>query len=175
VSTSGNSDSAGAKGRLRLGAEHLDDLDAAIFDHLQEDARRAYRTIASDLGVPEGTVRFRVNRLVREGIVHLTATIHPQQLGGLLTTLLVRVELRHRQGAIDELAAWPEVMYLSSCTGRADLMLQVVTASLAELSELLTERLQAVDGIIDVDTLVELDVVKAHYAFPASLRSKGAK
>lgn len=159
-------------GGLRLGADGLDDLDAAIFAQLQRDARRSYRGIAQELGVPEGTVRFRVNRLVRDGVVHLTAIIHPQRLGGILATLLVRVELPHRQAAIEELRGWPEIMYLSACTGRADLMLQVVTGGLAELNEVLNERLRRIDGIIEVGTLIELEVVKAHYAFPASLRQQ---
>ena len=157
-------------GRLQLGSEDLDELDAAIFQHLQEDGRRAYRAIAQDLGVPEATVRFRVNRLVREGIVHLTATIHPQRLGGLLVTLLIRVQIPQREAVIRELSGWPEVMYLSSCTGRADLMLQVVTGGLSELNGLLTERLEQIQGITEVETLLELEVFKAQYAFPPSLQ-----
>jgi Lrp/AsnC family transcriptional regulator for asnA, asnC and gidA len=161
---------ADGAGRLQLGSEDLDELDAAIFEHLQEDGRRAYRAIAQDLGVPEATVRFRVNRLVREGIVHLTATIHPQRLGGLLVTLLIRVQVPQREAVISELSGWPEVMYLSSCTGRADLMLQVVTGGLRELSGLLTERLEQIKGVTEVETLIELEVVKAQYAFPPSLQ-----
>jgi DNA-binding Lrp family transcriptional regulator len=61
-------------------------------------------------------------------------------------------------------------MYFSSYTGRADLMLQVAAGSLAELNELVTQRMRGIEGIIEVDTLVELDVVKAHWAFPASLQ-----
>jgi Lrp/AsnC family transcriptional regulator for asnA, asnC and gidA len=154
------------------GTEHLDELDAGIFEHLQEDGRRSYRAIAEALGVPEATVRFRVNRLVREGIVHLTATIHPQRLGGLLVTLLIRVQVPKREAVISELTSWPEVMYLSSCTGRADLMLQIVTSGLDDLNALLTERLEQVEGVIEVETLIELDVVKAKYAFPPSLQGR---
>jgi Lrp/AsnC family transcriptional regulator for asnA, asnC and gidA len=111
-----------------------------------------------------------VNRLVREGIIHLTATVHPQRLGGLLVTLLIRVQVPQRDAVIAELSDWPEVMYLSSCTGRADLMLQVVTSGLDELNALLTERLEQVHGVTEVETLIELEVVKAKYAFPPSLQ-----
>jgi Lrp/AsnC family transcriptional regulator for asnA, asnC and gidA len=163
-------DPAGSAGRLQLGSENLDELDAGIFEHLQQDGRRSYRAIAHDLGVPEATVRFRVNRLVREDIVHLTATIHPQRLGGLLVTLLMRVQAPQREAVIAELASWPEIMYLSSCTGAADLMLQVVTSGLDTFNALLTERLEQVRGVIEVQTVLELEVVKAKYAFPPSLQ-----
>ncbi len=161
-------------GRPQLGSENLDELDAGIFEHLQQDGRRSYRAIAQDLGVPEATVRFRVNRLVRDEVIQLTATIHPQRLGGLLVTLLMRVQVPQREAIIAELASWPEVMYLSSCTGAADLMLQVVTTGLDALNVLLTERLQRVRGVTEVETLIELDVVKAKYAFPPSLQSRPA-
>lgn len=143
----------------------LDALDAAIFAELQQDGRRSYRTIAGNLGVPEGTVRYRVNRLLRDETIHIAALVHPERLGGTLATLLVRVALAHRDAAARELASWREVMYVSACTGRADLMLQVVTPGLDHLHELASRRLAAVEGVLDVETLVEVEVVKAHYSF----------
>jgi Lrp/AsnC family transcriptional regulator for asnA, asnC and gidA len=80
------------------------------------------------------------------------------------------VQVPQREAVISELSGWPEVMYLSSCTGRADLMLQVVTGGLRELNGLLTERLEQIKGVTEVETLIELEVVKAQYAFPPSLQ-----
>ena len=48
--------------------QSLDKTDIAIIGHLQVDGRRAYTTIAKDLGISEAGVRQRVARL-------LTATI----------------------------------------------------------------------------------------------------
>ena len=148
----------------------LDDLDAAIFEQLQIDGRLPYRTMAKRLGVPEGTVRFRVNRLVRDGAVQITALIHPQRLGGVLATLLVRVGAAERKSVVEELSAIESVMYLSACAGRAHLMLQVVAPGLDDLQALVDGRIGTVDGVLEVETLLELEVHKARWHFPPGLR-----
>jgi Lrp/AsnC family transcriptional regulator for asnA, asnC and gidA len=146
----------------------LDDLDRAIIAALQKDGRTAYRAIARDLGVAEGTIRLRANRLQRDGVMSITAFAHPEKLGyGVLVSLLLRVAPSRRAAVIEELRAWPEVMYLSSCAGRADLMLQVVSRSLEQFDEQLLTRLGEIEGVVEVGTLVELKVHKAHYELPA--------
>jgi Lrp/AsnC family transcriptional regulator for asnA, asnC and gidA len=145
----------------------VDELDRAIIAQLQQDGRRAYRAIARDLGVAETTVRFRATRLQRTGVMSVTAFADPEQLGyGVLASMFLRVSAARRTAVIEELGSWQEVMYLSSCVGRADLMLQVVARSLAELNDVLSVRLASLDGVLEVDTLVELKVHKAHYEFP---------
>jgi Lrp/AsnC family transcriptional regulator, regulator for asnA, asnC and gidA len=144
----------------------VDELDRAIIAQLQEDGRRAFRAIARSLGVAEGTVRARANRLQRDGVMSITAFAHPEKLGyGVLASLLLRVAPARRAAVVEELVGWPEVMYLSSCTGRADLMAQVVTRDLADVEDVLLSRLSQLDGVLEVDTLVELKVHKAHYQF----------
>jgi Lrp/AsnC family transcriptional regulator for asnA, asnC and gidA len=142
----------------------LDDLDVAIFSLLQRDGRRGYRSIGRELGIPAETVRFRVNRLLRDGVIHVTTMIQPRYLGGILATLLVSVALPQRAAVAAAMEALPAVMYLSVCSGRADLIAQVVVRSTEELQQL-TDQLGELDGIRDVDALVELDVVKTHYTF----------
>jgi Lrp/AsnC family transcriptional regulator for asnA, asnC and gidA len=150
-----------------VAAEDVDELDRAIIAQLQQDGRRAYRAIAVELGVAETTVRYRARRLQRTGVVSVTAFADPERLGyGVLASMFLRVAAAQRAAVIEELRSWQEVMYLSSCAGRADLMLQVVSRSLAELDEVLAVRLAELDGVLEVDTLVELRVHKAHYEFP---------
>jgi Lrp/AsnC family transcriptional regulator for asnA, asnC and gidA len=148
-------------------APEIDELDRAIIACLQRDGRATYRAIGRELGVPEATVRFRANRLQRTGVMSVTAFADPERLGkGVLASLFLRVAAHERLGVIEELQTWPEVMYLSGCAGRSDLMLQVVSASLRELEDVLAERVSALPGVLDVETLVELKVYKAHYEFP---------
>lgn len=47
----------------------MDQLDWQILAALQEDGRRSYRQIASDLGASSGTVRLRVKQLIDDGLV----------------------------------------------------------------------------------------------------------
>lgn len=142
----------------------LDDVDVAIFGLLQRDGRRGYRSIGRELGIPPETVRFRVNRMLRDGVIHVTTMIHPRYLGGVLATLLISVTLPQRAMVAAEVERRPEVMYLSVCSGRADLIAQAVVRSTEELHQL-TEALGSLEGVQDVETFVELDVLKTHYTF----------
>jgi Lrp/AsnC family transcriptional regulator for asnA, asnC and gidA len=132
-----------------------------------EDGRRPFREIARSLDVPESTVRFRANRLLREGVLNIVAMASPHRLGyEVLAIILLRVRPRARAGAIEALKALPEVQYLSSAAGRADLALQVVCRDHGDLRRLLAERFPAIPGILETETLVELEVHKFKYAYP---------
>lgn len=148
----------------------LDELDVSIFALLQRDGRRGYQSIARELGVPAETVRFRVRRMLRDGVIQITTMIQPRYLGGILATLLISVSPAHRAAAANAMQALPAVMYLSVCTGRADLVAQVVLRSPEELRRL-TDELGAIEGVRDVESLVELDVLKTHYTFASQLGS----
>lgn len=132
-----------------------------------EDGRRPFRVIAQSLGVPESTVRFRANRLRRDGVLHIVAMADPHSLGyEILGVMLVKVRPRARARVIERLAALPEVQYLSSCTGRVDLLLQVVCRDHENLRKLLAEDFPAIEGILETETLLELEVHKFKYAYP---------
>jgi Lrp/AsnC family transcriptional regulator for asnA, asnC and gidA len=149
------------------GSGEVDSLDRAIIAELQRDGRATFRAIGRRLNVPEATVRFRTNRLQEAGVISVTAFADPQRLGyGILASMFLRVAAPRRTAVIDELRTWEEVMYLSSCAGRADLMLQVVSRGLGELEGVIARRLADLDGVLEVETLVELEVHKAHYEFP---------
>lgn len=133
-----------------------------------EDGRRPFRLIAQSLGVPESTVRFRANRLLREGAVHVVAMGDPHRLGyDILALILVRVRPRARTRAVDALRALPEVQYMSSCAGRVDLVMQIVCEDTDALHDLLARRIATVPGVLETETLIELDVHKYKYAYPA--------
>jgi Lrp/AsnC family transcriptional regulator for asnA, asnC and gidA len=148
--------------------EQLDELDRAIIAQLQIDGRRAYRAIARSLGVAEGTVRARASRLLDEGILSILALANPFRLGyAVQASVLIRVTPTAHEQAAEMLASWPEVMYLSSCAGSADLYMHVVCRDHDDLWRLLGERLGAIEGVLGTETLMELRVHKARYVYPS--------
>lgn len=156
--------------RGRAEPTEIDELDRAIIAELQQDGRATYRAIGKAIGVPEATVRFRVNRMQRSGLISVTVFAHPGRLGGgVLASLMVRVTAPRRAAVVEELQSWDQIMYLSSCLGRSDLLLQVMTRSLGELEEELMPRLAGLDGVQDVEALVEVKLHKANYKLPISM------
>jgi Lrp/AsnC family transcriptional regulator for asnA, asnC and gidA len=151
----------------------LDETDRAIIDLLQHDGRMPYREIARQLGVAEGTVRLRANRLMRSGALTIVAIADPFRLGyRVLAFTLLKVVPNRQQEVIDALTSWDEITYISSCTGRADLYAQIVCRDHDHLWELLYERMPAVGGITASETFMELKMHKVSYIYPRPERDE---
>jgi Lrp/AsnC family transcriptional regulator for asnA, asnC and gidA len=150
-------------------AEHpLDDLDRAILRQLEEDGRRSLRDIARSVGSPEATVRARVKRLQDEKILRIVAFADPARLGGAhLALILLKVDLAHHDEVVSSLAELPEVTYVSTLLGRCDLCVEVSVRDDSELWAFLHERVGAIDGVRDVETLSIVKVHKLRYTSPA--------
>jgi Lrp/AsnC family transcriptional regulator, regulator for asnA, asnC and gidA len=146
----------------------LDDLDAAIIRHLQQDGRRTYRDIGRALGVSEGTVRFRYRRLTESGALRIVAIAEPFRLGyRVLAFTLLRIEPGAHQRIIETLVSWPEVTYVSTCVGHADVYLQVVCRDEEELLELVTNKIPGIGGVTHSETFSELKIHKISYQYPS--------
>ena len=144
----------------------LDDIDRALITQLQQDGRRAYREMARTLGVSEGMVRWRVRRLMDEGTLRVVAIADPFRLGyKVLASLLLRVSPGDLERVVETLVSWEDVVYVSTCTGRVDLYLQVVCHDHEDLWELLARRIPSIGGVSETETLMELKVHKIQYTY----------
>ena len=146
----------------------LDDVDRSLIAQLQHDGRRPYREMARTLGVSEGTVRWRVRRLQEEGALHIAAIADPFRLGYKVQAFtLLRVVPGELERVVEALDGWPEVVYVGSCTGRADLYVQVACRDHEDLWELVAQRIPSIGGVVESETLMELKVHKFLYVYPA--------
>lgn len=147
--------------------EKLDETDHAILRLLQRDGRTPYRQIAREVGVSEGTVRFRVNRLLESGTLRVIAITDPYQLGyRVLAFSLLKVAPEAHKKVVKTLSEWDEITYVSSCAGHADLYVQLVCRDHEHLWDLLYERIPAIGGITEVETFLEIKMHKVSYGYP---------
>ncbi len=152
---------------MRNDDQGLDEIDTELVRQLQQDGRRSYRQMARSLDVSEGMVRWRVRRLLDNGALRIAAIADPFRLGyRVLASMFLRVSPARLEHVIDELVSWPEVVYVSSCTGRVDVYIQVVCRSHEDLWELVAQRIPAIGGVTETETLMELKVHKLHYVYP---------
>jgi Lrp/AsnC family transcriptional regulator for asnA, asnC and gidA len=141
----------------------LDKTDIAIIGHLQIDGRRAYTTIAKDLGISEASVRQRVARLLRTNIIQIVAVSSPLDLGLLWAQVLLRVRGDRLQAAAEAVAELPEVDYVSICAGGADIIVGMVARDREELMDVLVNRIRAIEGIEHAEFFLHLRVLKDNY------------
>lgn len=145
----------------------LDDLDRAILHELEEDGRRALREIARSVGSSEATIRARVKRMQDHNVLRIVAFADPEQLGGSqLSLVFLRVDPMRHDDVVAELVEVPEVTYVSTLLGRADLCVEVATGDNTELWALLRDRIGKIVGVRDVETMSVVKVHKLRYASP---------
>ena len=90
-------------------------IDVRIIRALHENARSSMSKIASRLAMPESTVRHRLNRLVRLGIIEFAAIVNPPQ-----AAILAVGRIADRVVAVDgQPTVRPTMIITLSCDHRA--------------------------------------------------------
>ena len=139
----------------------LDETDKSLVRLLQTDGRMSYATIARRLGLAQATVRKRVNRLVKNGVVRLRAVVNPTKVGyPLLVHIGMQVDLDKLEQVAPSLAELHEVRSVYYSTGMYDVVITAVFTSTDALLEFLHKKLGAIEGIKRVDTSQLLRTVK---------------
>jgi Lrp/AsnC family transcriptional regulator for asnA, asnC and gidA len=117
----------------------LDDIDRQILKILQEDARKSYVRIACQLKVTEGTVRFRIKRLLKEGVItRFLALIDPRKIGLPVTAIAVlKVDAASLDIIFQKLVSLHESQHVFQSTGEYDIVAIVHTVDLNHLGELM--------------------------------------
>jgi Lrp/AsnC family transcriptional regulator for asnA, asnC and gidA len=143
----------------------LDQADRRIIEALQVDGRRAYGSIAEDVGLSEAAVRRRVQRLRDAGALDIVAVTDPLQLGFHREAMLgVRVQGDVRIVA-DRIAAIDEAIYVVLCAGSFDILVELITEDDDHLVHVLNDQIRAVEGVTEVETFLYLKLAKQTYSW----------
>lgn len=144
----------------------LDDTDRAIIELLQADGRMPFTKVASEVGLTEGAIRQRVQRLTDAGVMQIVAVTDPLSLGMRRVAMVgARVHGDVEQVA-QALAAMPEVEYLVATAGRYDVMFEVLADDDTSLMRLLSD-LRSRPDIIEAESFVCLKLFKQTFSWGA--------
>lgn len=150
----------------------IDEIDQRIIEALQQDGRRPFTKIAADLGISEASVRQRVGNLINTRVMQIVAVTNPIKLGFSLASMIgIRVSGERLLEAAQEIATFDEVIYLILCTGRFDMLAEVVCRDNDHLLSFLTDKLYKVPGVQLAETHMYLRVLKQNdWAFLSQAR-----
>jgi Lrp/AsnC family transcriptional regulator, regulator for asnA, asnC and gidA len=142
-------------------ARAVTSTDRAIIRLLQENARISYAELSRATGIPESTVRRRMERLQQRGIIEFAMLADPAKLGYEIRAMIgVRVELTRLNEIAEMLRTMNEVTFAAFLTGSFDVMIQVVVQSQEALVEFLTQRVARIEGVRSTETFVMPWVIK---------------
>ncbi len=148
----------------------VDELDRELIIELQEDGRRSYVDLAERLHISEATARSRVGRLLKKGLVKVTAVPNLQQLGFEFVSIVgIQVRLTSLKSIAEELSRHPAVCYLVNVTGRYDLIGIIVTKSSREFADFIEGTVSVIPGVDRTESFVSLKVLKGEAIGPDTL------
>ncbi len=141
-----------------------DSIDQQLVRLLSRDARQNSETLAKQLKLSAATVRRRLRRLLRSGLLRIVGVIDPTKFGYPLAAVIA-IDVAHDkiESVVETLGKESEVKWLSTTTGRFDIMAVARFHSSDALSDFVTKKLAQIEGIKDSETFVCLDVQKGAY------------
>lgn len=136
-------------GALHMTAIELDDLDRKIIDRLANDARSSNREIAREFGLTEGTIRLRLKRLTDRKVIRVTAVTNVARLRNpILAYLWIEIDVANQVTTVmKQLAALPDITFVASLIGRADILAMTLVQNGEHLTRYLHQTVDRIPGV----------------------------
>jgi len=138
----------------------IDDLDRQILDIITKNARIPYLEVARECGVSGAAIHQRVQRLIRVGVIKGSEFVVEPALVGFKTCAFVGVFLDspgRSKDAIKKFKDIPEIIECHYTTGNYSLFIKVYARDNEHLRNILSDKIQNVDGILRTETLISLE------------------
>jgi len=142
----------------------LDSIDEQLARLLGQDARQNSETLAKQLKLSSATVRRRLRKLIRDDLLHIVGVVDPTKFGfPVAVVMTLHVAQDKLESAMEVLTKQPEIRWVSTTTGRFDIIALAWFRSTNHLSEFMTKELAQLEGLKDSETFICLDVKKGGY------------
>ena len=143
----------------------IDELDRRIIKLLSKDGRMSVTELALQLNVTEKTVRLRYKNLVENDILSVVGVVNPLALG-LKAGAIIQIKVKPRTipVVIEELKKIRQVRFITLTSGEYPLLVQINVQDLDGITETVY-RLNEIEEIIEVNTLVQLEVFKNTFEY----------
>lgn len=143
----------------------IDKIDVKIVNYLLENGRMPSSEIARRIGdISERAVRYRIERMIEEGVIYVTAIVSPQAFGlNTFADVWLEVESDKILEVANKMAEFENVSYVACAIGETDVSIQVVAEDTAEIYRFVTEVVRKVPGVRKTVTSIVPIVLKDIY------------
>ena len=139
----------------------IDDLDRQLIEILSKDARTSNRRIAADLGVTEGTVRGRIRRLQKEGLIAFTAITSFELADNTKMAFIgAQVDVDRVREVATRIAELDSINAVMVTMGRFNVTAICLFNELERLHEISSEQILAIEGVHHVETSIAVKTLK---------------
>ena len=143
----------------------IDKIDWEIVNLLMDDGRMPAAEIARQVGgISERVVRYRIDRLVKERVISISAIPKPRALGySVIADILIEVEASLINEVASKFKELECVSYVACAIGETDISLQLVAHDTSEVYSFVTEVIGKTTGVHKTTTSIVPLVLKDVY------------
>jgi Lrp/AsnC family transcriptional regulator for asnA, asnC and gidA len=143
----------------------IDKIDINIINLLMEDGRMPASEMARRIGdISERVIRYRIERIVKEGYIQISAINNPKSLGYNVTAdVFLEVESNSILEVAKKAAEYECVSYVACSIGENDISIQVVGHDTNEVYQFVTDIIGKIPGVRKTTTSIVPLVLKDVY------------
>lgn len=137
----------------------LDELDVQILDILVKDSRTPYLEIARQCHVSGGTIHVRMKKMEDLGIIKGTKLIIDSSKLGYDVCCFIGIYLDKAtsyNSVLNEMYSIKEIVELHYTTGDYSIFAKVICKSIADLQNVLMNKIQIIQGVQRTSTFISL-------------------
>lgn len=154
-----------------------DKLNLEIVELLMEDGRMAAAEIARRVGgISERAVRYRIERMVADGLIKISAIVNPKSFGySTVADVFLEVESDSILEVAKKVTEYACVSYVACAIGETDVSVQLFAKDTADVYRFVTEVIGKIPGVRKTTTSIVPVVMKDVYQWrvPPGSEQKG--
>ncbi len=143
----------------------FDKIDIRIVNLLLEDGRMPASEMARRIGeISERAVRYRVERMIEEGVIQVSAVVSPEAFGlTIKADVWLEVESNKILSVAKKMTEFENVTYVACGIGQNDISIQIVARDTAEVYHFVTEVVRKIPGVRKTTTSIVPIILKDVY------------
>lgn len=142
----------------------FDKNDVQIVNMLLEDGRMSSSEIARRTGVSERVVRYRIEQMLSNGVIQVSAVVNPEAFGlTVKADVWMEVDSDQIVNVARKLAKLDSVTYVACGIGENDISIQLVSADTQEIYHFVTDVIRKIPGVRKTTTSIVPIIVKDVY------------
>jgi len=143
----------------------FDKIDVKIVNFLFEDGRMTASEIARRIrNISERSVRYRIDRMIEEGVVQITGIVNPQAFGLTVNAdVWLEVESDQILEVAKKLTKFDNITYVACGIGQDDISIQLVAKDTSEIYHFVTDVVRKIPGVRKTTTSIVPIILKDVY------------
>jgi len=144
----------------------LDDIEKMLIRELFKDGRQSNAELARKLGISKSTARRKLQRLLDEHVITVTALAYPPAIGfRIMSVLDAVVQPDMVQEVAIQLASYANIHHVFITSGSHDITAWMLFREPEDMSHFLRHELPKVSGIQSFETTIVLEITKRSYTY----------